>query len=65
MYDPAIHSDETIVEWGQRAASQGMDEAIANAERQFNETVGGITFRVYLDLETKKITNIHPVFEKK
>jgi copper chaperone CopZ len=64
VYDPAIHLDEKIVELGQRAAAQGMDEAIAKGNSQFNSTVEDISFRVYLDLETNQITNVHPRFQK-
>ena len=63
VYDPAIHSDARIVEWGQRAAAKGIEKAIADGENQFVENIEGIDFLVYLDLETKKITNVHPIFE--
>ena len=44
VYDPAIHSDEKIVELGQRAVSQGMDKAIAEGKGSFTETVDGLKY---------------------
>ena len=63
LYDPAIHSDEKIVELGQRAAAQGMEQALSDGNRQFIENVEGIDFLVSIDLNTKKITNTHPIMD--
>ena len=60
VYDPAIHSDDKILQLGQEAAAKGLDNAIANNNSQFDSIVNGITFRVYVDLVNKVITNVHP-----
>ena len=62
VYDPAIHSNEKILQLGQEAAAKGLDDAIAKNEDQFTEIAGGIRFRVYVDLDTKIIRNVHPDF---
>ena len=63
VYDPAIHSDEKIVEFGQIAVSQGMEKAISNGNSSFTEFVDGIKFQVYFDPETRLVRNIYPVIE--
>ena len=63
VYDPAIHSDDKILELGQRAAAQGMEKAIAEGNRQFIENVEGIDFLVSINLNTREITNTHPIMD--
>ena len=60
VYDPNIISDEKILEWGQQAANNGLENAIINNRSAFNSTVNGVEFRVYVDLKTKTIRNFHP-----
>ena len=62
VYDPAIHSDDKILQLGQEAAAKGLDDAIADRKKQFTQKAGGITFRVYVNLDTKVVTNVHPDF---
>ena len=63
MYDPSIISNDKIIEWGQQAADKGIDNAIANEQREFTETDNGIDFRVYIDPKTKTVTNFFPIFK--
>lgn len=73
VYDPKKFSDDKILQMAQKAASQGYSKAskIAQNERtksiserknviQFSETFDGIKFRSYFDVNTGRITNIHP-----
>ena len=62
VYDPSIISDDKILEWGQQAVAQGIENAIANGKREFTEKVNGVSFRVYIDEKTKQVTNFFPVF---
>ena len=63
VYDPNIISSDKILEWGQQAADKGLNDAIAaNNTEQFTQEAGGITFRAYVDLDTKEVTNVHPDF---
>ena len=64
VYDPAIHSDEKILQLGQEAAAKGLDDAIAKNEYQYTQTAGGIEFRVFVDLKTKEVRNVFPQFER-
>ncbi|WP_239995178.1 DUF637 domain-containing protein, partial [Neisseria meningitidis] len=73
VYNPKKFSDDKILQMAQNAASQGYSKAskIAQNERtksiserknviQFSETFDGIKFRSYFDVNTGRITNIHP-----
>ena len=62
VYDPVIHSDEKILQLSIKAAAIGLDNAISKGLRQFTQKVDDITFRVYLDLQSKTVTNVHPDF---
>ena len=39
---------------------KGLDDAIVNNQSIFTSTVNGLDFRVYVDLNTKKVRNFHP-----
>ncbi|EOG1984622.1 EndoU domain-containing protein [Proteus mirabilis] len=60
IYDPKIFSDQKILELGQKAAVNGYKNALDKKLQSYNAMSEGITFRVYLDKETKKVTNFHP-----
>ena len=60
VYDPKVISDVKILEWGQQAAAQGYKNAITQQLGIYDETVNGLDFRIYLDLNTGKIRNVHP-----
>ena len=60
VYDPKVISDEKILEWGQQAAAQGYENAMTQQLGIYDETVNGLDFRIYLDLNTGKIRNVHP-----
>ena len=64
VYDPSIIPDDKIMEWGQQAADQGLDRAIANNDRRIEVTVNDLTFRVYVDLNTKTVINFFPIILK-
>ena len=49
---------------GQRAVSQGMDKAVDSGVPKFQETVDGLDFQVYFDLETREIKNVFPIMER-
>ena len=60
VYDPDIISNDKILEWGQQAAARGYKNAISKQLSGYNETVNGLEFRIYLDLDTGKVKNVHP-----
>ncbi|MEY1272492.1 CdiA family toxin C-terminal domain-containing protein [Proteus mirabilis] len=60
IYDPKIFSDQKIVELGQKAAANGYKNALDKKLQSYGAMSEGITFRVYLDKETKMVTNFHP-----
>lgn len=64
VYDPSIIANDKIMEWGQQAADRGLDRAIANNDRRIEVTVNNLTFRVYVDLNTKTIINFFPIILK-
>lgn len=59
-YDPSVISDQTIIDLGQKAASNGYAETMKNKETSYNAEAGGISLRVYLYPETGIINNFHP-----
>ena len=61
IYDPKIVSDQKILELGQQAAANGYKSAIASGAREYTNSAGGISFRVYLDPKTGTVTNFFPV----
>ena len=63
VYDPAIHSDEKIVELGQRAISQGMEKAMTDGLSEFEATVDGLTFQIFLDPTTGFVRNVFPILD--
>ncbi|HCR3470629.1 TPA: DUF637 domain-containing protein, partial [Proteus mirabilis] len=60
IYDPKIFSDQKILELGQKAAANGYKNALDKNLQSYDAMSEGITFRVYLDKETKMVTNFHP-----
>lgn len=60
IYDPKIFSDQKILELGQKAAANGYKNALDKKLQSYDAMSEGITFRVYLDKETKMVTNFHP-----
>uniref|UniRef100_UPI0035DE905D CdiA family toxin C-terminal domain-containing protein n=1 Tax=Streptomyces virginiae TaxID=1961 RepID=UPI0035DE905D len=58
VYDPAVFTDQKILEFGQKAAAIGYEEAIRKGESGYDSAYGGITFRVYLDKGV--VQNFHP-----
>ncbi len=60
VYDPRIFTDQKILDLGQQAAASGYKDALSKGQSQYDSTVGGVTFRVYLDKATGTVTNFHP-----
>ncbi|EPM0392535.1 CdiA family toxin C-terminal domain-containing protein [Proteus mirabilis] len=60
IYDPKIFSDQKILELGQKAAANEYKNALDKKLQSYDAMSEGITFRVYLDKETKMVTNFHP-----
>lgn len=57
---PRFFSDQKILELGQKAATNGYKNALDKELQSYDAISEGITFRVYLDKETKMVTNFHP-----
>ncbi|HGN2040814.1 TPA: hypothetical protein ACKRXP_002011 [Proteus mirabilis] len=55
-----MFSDQKILELGQKAAANGYKNALDKNLQSYDAMSEGITFRVYLDKETKMVTNFHP-----
>lgn len=60
IYDPAIFTDEKMLQLGQDAAARGYKDAIAKGQQSYDATAGGVTFRVYIDKNTGLVNNFHP-----
>ncbi|MEJ2622442.1 MAG: CdiA family toxin C-terminal domain-containing protein [Candidatus Thiodiazotropha sp.] len=60
VYDPNVFSDEEMYKLGSQAAKKGYSQAIQDGKTVYTSSHNGIDFRVYLDRETKEITNFHP-----
>jgi RHS repeat-associated protein len=60
LYDPKFIPDNLVLDLGQKAAAKGLKDPKNLAKREFNETVGGLTFQIYKTPGTKNITNFHP-----
>ncbi|WP_227245188.1 RHS repeat-associated core domain-containing protein [Paraburkholderia caribensis] len=59
-YDPAVFSNQDIIDLGRQAATNGYADAVANNMTQYTAQAGGIDFRVYMDPATGYIRNYHP-----
>lgn len=60
IYDPNIISDSQMLNYAKNAAAAGYQNAIKTRTPQYNSSYNGISFRVYLDLATGVVTNVHP-----
>jgi len=60
VYDPIKFSDSEVLEMGLEAAAKGYNEAIRLGKRQYDETINGVKFHVYIDQKTGAINNVHP-----
>jgi filamentous hemagglutinin len=60
VYDPAVFSTKSMLEFGQQAAASGYKSALTSGAKTYNSEAGGIPFRVYIDPKTGLITNFHP-----
>lgn len=49
-----------MLELGQQAAAKGYKQALAQGLQAYDAKAGGVTFRIYIDPKTKKISNFHP-----
>ncbi|POW58502.1 filamentous hemagglutinin [Candidatus Pantoea alvi] len=60
IYDPAIFTDQKILDLGQQAAAKGYKDAMASSNGQATATVDGVSFRIYVDKTTGTVRNFHP-----
>ncbi|WP_430447530.1 MAG: CdiA family toxin C-terminal domain-containing protein [Pseudomonas piscis] len=60
IYDPKIFTDQKMLELGQEAAANGYKAAMAAPGGTTSVTVGGVSFRVYVDKVTGAVRNFHP-----
>ncbi|HHR1265239.1 TPA: DUF637 domain-containing protein [Klebsiella oxytoca] len=61
VYNPAIFSDQKILDLGLQAAASGYKAAISSGKREFVATSGGVNFQIYLDTKTGVVLNFFPV----
>jgi filamentous hemagglutinin len=47
---------------GEKAAAKGFNTAVTARRREFEQTAGGMTFRVYLDNNFQFVENFFPKF---
>lgn len=60
VYDPKKISDEQMLKMAQQAAAKGYVKNLAIPDRkQYQETINGIKFQIYLDRNTGVIINAH------
>lgn len=60
VYDPKVYTDKVMLDLGQQAAMVGYKDARVKGLQAYDATAGGVTFRVYLDKSTGRVTNFHP-----
>lgn len=60
VYDPKVYTDKVMMELGQQAAMVGYKDAITKGQQAYDAMAGGVTFRIYLDKNTGRVTNFHP-----
>ena len=60
VYDPNVFTDEKMYQLGSQAANKGYSQAIQDGKTVYTSSQKGIDFHVYLDRETKEISNFHP-----
>ncbi|MBS9431562.1 hypothetical protein EAE92_02785 [Photorhabdus hainanensis] len=60
IYDPKVHSDQKMLELGQKAATIGYKDAMSNPKGVADVTVDGIAFRIYVETSTGRVRNFHP-----
>ena len=65
VYDPAVHTDEAMLDASRRAGNTGWQEYLANpSQTSFDVEEGGIRFRVYINYNEKGVPyvgNVHPI----
>nr|WP_323744553.1 RHS repeat-associated core domain-containing protein [Pseudomonas sp. UFMG81] len=60
LYDDLQHSTNRVYLNGLRAALLKYREAVAEGATGYNSSYNGMTFRVYLNKDTKAVSNFHP-----
>ena len=60
LYDDLQHSTNRVYLNGLRAALLKYREAVAEGATGYNSSYNGMAFRVYLDKDTKAVSNFHP-----
>lgn len=66
VYDPAVFSDQTILDLSQQAGQNGFAKYLQDPLLQtFDSTHGGINFRTYINFDPKTgapyVGNVHPI----
>lgn len=66
VYDPAVFSDQAILDLSQQAGKDGFANYLQNPLlRTFDSTHGGINFRTYINFDPKTgvpyVGNVHPI----
>ncbi|AWH89378.1 hemagglutinin repeat-containing protein [Limnobaculum parvum] len=60
IYDPKIFTDQKMLTLGKQAAAKAYKDAMLSPKGIADATVGGVTFRVYVDKATGVVRNFHP-----
>ncbi|MFF7106762.1 type IV secretion protein Rhs, partial [Pseudomonas sichuanensis] len=63
VYDEVKHPTDSLYLSGLRAALSKYDEKVKQGKRSYSAYHGGIRFTIYMDENTKVITNFHPSIE--
>lgn len=66
VYDPAVYSDQTMLNMAQAAGQRGYTQYLQNpSQRIFDINQGGTNFRVYINTDPKTgvpfVGNVHPI----
>lgn len=66
VYDPAIFSDETMLNMAQDAGQSGFESYLQDpSQRIFNTNQNGVNFRTYINFEPQTgapyVGNVHPI----
>ena len=65
VYDPAVFSDQTMLDYSLSAGQQGWSRYLANpTTTSFDVTHGGVNFRTYINVDqygNPYVGNVHPI----
>ncbi|KVC60201.1 hypothetical protein WI73_02930 [Burkholderia ubonensis] len=65
VYDPNKFSDGQMARLGREAAEKGYESAMESQQRIYDAESGGLTFLVYVDPKTGRVTNYHPCWPRR